>query len=365
MTIPVNRIDLTFRKHQNEYEAKALHILRSGWYVLGEENREFEREFSGYLGDGYVVGVGCGLDAITIALHVLGIGPGDEVVAQANTYIATVLGVTHNGAIPVFTEPDDNFAMVPERLEEKITPRTKAVLVTHLYGMMTPMDGIRSVCDRHGLILVEDCAQAHGCEWNGKKAGLFGDAGCFSFYPTKNLGAFGDGGAVVVKDPKQEERIRSYRNYGSDRPYHNAEAGVNSRLDELQAGLLRVRLSHLEEYNREKRRIAERYLKEIRNPLIRMPRQTDGAENVWHQFVIRCDRRDALRSFLQEKGIGTAIHYPVPPHLSEAYRPLGLSKGAFPLAERLADTVISIPSYFGLSEEEQTYIVDALNAFRT
>lgn len=364
MEIPANRIDLTFRKHRNEYEAKAIEVLRSGWYVLGEENREFEHDFSRFLGGGYVVGVGCGLDAISIALHVLGIGPGDEVAVQSNSYIATVLAVTRNGALPVFCEPDDNFAMDPERLETVITPRTKAVLVTHLYGMTTPMDGIRSVCDRHGLLLLEDCAQAHGCEWNGKKAGLFGDAGCFSFYPTKNLGAFGDGGAVVVKDPELAERIRVYRNYGSDRPYHNAETGVNSRLDELQAGLLRVRLSYLEEYNREKKRIAERYLKEIRNPMICLPVQTAGAENVWHQFVPRCDQRDALRSFLQERGIGTAIHYPIPPHLSEAYRFLGLKKGALPVAERLADTVLSIPSYFGLTEKEQTYVIDALNAFR-
>ncbi len=364
MQIPANRLDLTFRENQNEYEEKALSVLRSGWYVLGEENTAFEREFADFLGGGRVVGVGCGLDAITIALHTLGIGPGDEVVVQANTYIATVLAVTHNGATPVFSEPDDHFAMDPECLEKKITPRTKAVLVTHLYGMMTPMDGIRSVCDRHGLLLVEDCAQAHGCEWNGKKAGLFGEAGCFSFYPTKNLGAFGDGGAVVVQEPMLEENIRCYRNYGSDRPYHNAETGVNSRLDELQAGLLRVKLTHLDDFNRVKSEIAERYLREIRNPLIRLPQHVVGAKNVWHQFVIRCEQRDALRTYLQKKGIGTAIHYPVPPHLSEAYRSIGVLKGAFPVAERLADTVVSLPSYFGLTEEEQAYIIEALNAFR-
>ncbi|MBQ6118206.1 MAG: DegT/DnrJ/EryC1/StrS family aminotransferase, partial [Clostridia bacterium] len=290
-------------------------------------------------------------------------GPGDEVIVQSNTYIATVLAVTRNGAVPVFTEPDDNFAMDPERIEKKLSPRTKAVLVTHLYGMMTPMDGIREVCDRHGLPLAEDCAQAHGCAWRGKKAGLFGDAGCFSFYPTKNLGAFGDGGAVVTPDPATAERIRIYRNYGSDKLYHNIEAGVNSRLDELQAGLLRVRLSHLEAYNRTKRAIAERYLNEIRNPHLRLPKQISGAENIWHQFVIRCDRRDQLQAFLRKNDIETAIHYPIPPHLSEAYRHLGFTKGAFPAAEKLADTVLSIPSYFGLTEEEQTRVINALNAF--
>lgn len=363
MRILANRLDLTFQAHQIEYEKKALSVLRSGWYVLGKENLAFECEFSDFLGGGHVVGVGCGLDALTIALHMLGIGPGDEVIVQANTYIATVFSVTHNGATPVFCEPNDTFAIDSDRLEEKTTSRTKAILVTHLYGMMTPMDGVRSFCDRHGLLLVEDCAQAHGCEWNGTKAGLFGDAGCFSFYPTKNLGAFGDGGAVVVRDEKLAQRIYAYRNYGSNRPYHNAEVGINSRLDELQAGLLRVRLSHLESYNREKQRIAERYLKEIRNPQILLPKQIDGAVNVWHQFVIRCDRRDSLRFYLQENGIETAIHYPIPPHLSEAYRSLGLLKGSFPIAERLADTVISIPSFFGLSDEEQSHIINTLNAF--
>ena len=364
MPIPANRLDLTFQRHQTEYEEKALSVLRSGWYVLGEENRAFESEFSAFLGGGITVGVGCGLDAITIALHALGVGSGDEVVVQSNTYIATALAITRNGAVPVFSEPDDNFAMDPERIGEKLSPRTKAVLVTHLYGMMTPMDGIRAVCDRHGLLLAEDCAQAHGCAWRGKKAGLFGDAGCFSFYPTKNLGAFGDGGAVTTKNRETADRIRIYRNYGSDKPYHNAEAGVNSRLDELQAGLLRVRLSHLEEYNQAKKAIAERYLKEISNPLLRLPKQVPGAENVWHQFVIRCRQRDSLQTFLRQNGIETAIHYPIPPHLSEAYRCLGLKKGDLPQAEQLADTVLSIPSYFGLTEEEQTRVINALNAFR-
>lgn len=364
MPIPANRLDLTFQRHQTEYEEKALSVLRSGWYVLGTENRAFENEFSAFLGGGFTVGVGCGLDAITIALHTLGVGPGDEVVVQSNTYIATVLAVTRNGAVPVFTEPDDNFAMDPARIEQKLSPRTKAVLVTHLYGMMTPMDGIREVCDRHGLLLAEDCAQAHGCSWHGKKAGRFGDAGCFSFYPTKNLGAFGDGGAVVTPDSETAERIRTYRNYGSDKPYHNIEAGVNSRLDELQAGLLRVRLTHLKEFNLAKQAIAARYLNEIRNPLLCLPKQVPGAENIWHQFVIRCDRRDQLQAFLRKNGIETAIHYPIPPHLSEAYRHLGLQKGDLPQAERLADTVLSIPSYFGLTEEEQTRVINALNAFR-
>lgn len=363
MTIPANRLDLTFREHQSEYEEKALSVLRSGRYILGEENLAFEHEFSSFLGGGYTVGVACGLDAISIALHILGVKAGDEVIVQGNTYIATALAVTHNGAVPVFTEPAENFSMDPDRLEEAITPRTKAVLVTHLYGVMTPMDRIRAICDRHGLLLVEDCAQAHGCAWNGKKAGLFGDAGCFSFYPTKNLGAFGDGGAVVFQNAENADQTRIYRNYGSKDKNHNLTAGVNSRLDELQAGLLRVRLSHLESYNQTRRAIATRYLREVRNPLIQLPAELSGAWNVWHQFVVRCSRRDALQTFLYNKGIGTDIHYPVPPHLSPAYRSLGLQKGALPVTEKLADTVLSIPSFFGISPEEQTRVIDALNAF--
>ena len=364
MTIPSNRLDLTFQKYQNDLEAKAISVLRSGRYILGEETLAFEREFSDFLGGGYTVGVACGLDALTIALRILGVQDGDEVILQGNTYIATALAVTHNGAVPVFTEPDKNFGLDPDRLEEAISPRTKAVLVTHLYGIMTPMDRIRSLCDRYGLLLIEDCAQAHGCAWNGKKAGLFGDAGCFSFYPTKNLGAFGDGGAVVVRDPEIARQIRIYRNYGNDEKKRSLTAGVNSRLDELQAGLLRVRLSHLDEYNQTRRAVAERYLREIKNPLIRLPEALPGACNVWHQFVIRCDQRAALQNHLFKKGIGTDIHYPVPPHLSATYRSLGMQKGDLPVTEALAETVLSIPSYYGISEEEQAYVIDTLNAFR-
>ena len=363
MAIPANRLDLTFREHQIEYEAKALAVLRSGRYILGEENAAFEREFSAFLGGGHTVGVACGLDALTIALHILGVKDGDRVLVQGNTYIATALAVTRNGAVPVFTEPDENFGMDPKGLEEALCPGTKAVLVTHLYGMMTPMDEIRAFCDRHGLLLIEDCAQAHGCRWRGKAAGLFGDAGCFSFYPTKNLGAFGDGGAIVLQDEATAERVRIYRNYGSRDKNMNLTAGVNSRLDELQAGLLRVRLSHLAAYNEARRAVAARYLREIENPLIRLPEEVPGAWNVWHQFVVRCGRRDALRAFLAERGIGTDVHYPIPPHLSGAYRSLGLTRGALPVTERLADTVLSIPSFFGVTEEEQTKVIDALNAF--
>ena len=363
MHVPANSPEAVFRLNQTEYEAKAIEVLRSGRYILGEETRSFERGFSAFLGGGTTVGVASGLDALTIALHVLGVGPGDEVILQGNTYIATALAVSRCGAVPVFTDPDERFFMSPKNVAAAITPRTRAVLVTHLYGMMTPMDGLTSLAASAGLLLLEDCAQAHGCRWRGKKAGLFGDAGCFSFYPTKNLGAFGDGGAVVTKDETAAERMRAYRNYGSEKKYHNAEIGVNSRLDELQAGLLNVKLGHLDELNAIKRGIAERYLKELDNPAVILPAVIPGAENVWHQFVVRTAERDALRRHLAGRGIDTDIHYPIPPHLSGAYAFLGLGRGSLPVAEKLADTVLSLPSFVGMTGAEISAVVDAVNSF--
>ena len=364
MEIPANRLDRTFERHQTEYEAAALKVLRSGRYVLGEETAAFESEFAAYLGGGTCVGLASGLDALWIAFRLLGIGPGDEVLVQGNTYIATVMGITKNGATPVFAEPDAHFAMDPDALAPLLTDRTKAVLVTHLYGMMTPMAPIVRFCREHGLYLVEDCAQAHGAAYGGRKAGTFGDVGCFSFYPTKNLGCFGDGGAVWVRSPALAERFRTFRNYGSEKKYHNAEVGANSRLDELQAALLRVKLRHLDGLNAEKQRIAARNLREIENPQILLPEPAKGTVNVWHQFVVRCQRRGALADSLREQGIGTEIHYPIPPHLAEAYRYLGLSRGALPKTEALADTVLSVPSFIGLTEDEQTRVIRALNAFQ-
>lgn len=363
MKIMPNRMDRGYFKYQKEFEDKALEVLRSGWYVLGKEVSEFEKEFAHYTGAKYCVGLASGLDALWMAFRLLGIGQGDEVIVQGNTYIASVMGITMNGATPVFAEPDEHFGIDVDKIEDLITDRTKAILVVHLYGMASRMDRIVEICHKYNLRLVEDCAQSHGAYFDGKMTGTFGDIGCFSFYPSKNLGAFGDGGAVVVNDEKLANEFRIYRNYGSEKRYYNKVVGANSRLDELQAGLLRIRLSHMQELTDEKVAIAERYSREIKNHKIVLPELVDGATGVWHQYVVRCEARDKLISYLEDKGIGTIIHYPIPPHLAEAYAYLGYKPGTYPITEHLADTVLSIPMYNGMTEEEQTIVINALNEF--
>ena len=363
MEVFAARLDRTYRLHENEYEQKALEILRSGSYILGKELAAFEEAFAAYIGASYCVGLASGLDALRIAFRALGLGPGDEVIVQGNTFIAGVMGISDCGATPVFAEPDDCFGIDSASVEAHITPRTRAVLATHLYGMMTPMAQLEALCEKHGLILVEDCAQAHGAAWRGKKAGAFGKISCFSFYPTKNLGGFGDGGAVVTSDAALAQRIRIFRSYGSEKKYYNCMIGANSRLDELQAGLLNVRLRHLDGLNAERRDLARRYAEGIVNPLVRLPQPHPETENVWHQYVVRCARRDALQAFLEARGIHTLIHYPVPPHLSGAYRYLGLSRGSLPKTEALSETVLSLPLYNGMTREEQDYVTDAVNRF--
>lgn len=363
MKIMPNRMDRGFYRYQEEFEQKALEVLRSGWYVLGKEVSSFEEEFAAYTGGNYCVGLASGLDALWIAFRLLGIGAGDEVLVQGNTYIASVMGITMNGATPVFVEPDEYFGINVKELESKITDKTKVILVVHLYGIATPMDEIVSLCEKYHLKLVEDCAQSHGACYKGKMTGTFGDVGCFSFYPSKNLGAFGDGGAVVVKDEALAKEFKVFRNYGSEKRYYNKVVGTNSRLDEIQAGLLRVRLSHMEELTQEKIEIASRYTKGIHNPGIKLPQIPEGATCVYHQYVIRCEERDRLIEYLNEKEIGTIIHYPIPPHLAEAYRYLGHHEGDFPITEHLAKTVLSIPMYNGMTEEEQNVVIDALNRF--
>lgn len=363
MKIMPNRMDRGFYRYQEEFEKKALEVLRSGWYVLGKEVAAFEEEFAAYTGAKYCVGLASGLDALWLAFRVLNIKEGDEVIVQGNTYIASVMGITINGATPVFVEPDDYYQINPAKIEEKITDRTKAVLVVHLYGQASDMAPVVELCKKYKLRLVEDCAQSHGACFNGKMTGTFGDIGCFSFYPSKNLGAFGDGGAIVTDDEEIAKDMKVYRNYGSEKRYYNKVVGTNSRLDEIQAGLLRVRLSHLDDLTEEKRRIAARYFKELHNDKILLPRFIEGSTHVYHQFVIRCKERDELIAYLDEKEIGTIIHYPIPPHLAEAYRYLGFKEGDFPMTERLAKEVLSIPMYNGMTEEEQTYIIDAINGF--
>ncbi len=368
MKIMPNRMDRGFFAYQQEFEDKALAVLRSGWYILGKEVESFEKEFAAYIGSEYAVGLASGLDALQLAFRALGIGKGDEVIVHANTYIASVMGITMNGATPVFVEPDACYGPDPEKVEAAVTEKTKAILVVHLYGQACDMGAITKIAKRKGLKLVEDCAQSHGAKWGGRMTGTFGDIGCFSFYPSKNLGAFGDGGAITTDDEEIAKQIRILRNYGSEKRYYNQVVGVNSRLDEMQAGLLRVRLSHMEELTKEREWIASRYdkLLQPKNNCFEKPLRRENANHVFHQYVIRTKdaaTRERLIAYLNDNEIGTIIHYPIPPHLSEAYAYLGYEKGSFPITENYADTVLSIPMYNGMTEEEQGYVIGKLNAF--
>ena len=363
MKIDLNVLGRQFRLHQAEYEETAVRVLRSGWYILGPEVDAFEAEFAKFVGQKYCVGMNSGLDALTLSVRALGIGAGDEVIVPANTYIASVLAITENGAMPILVEPDEYFALDAERIEAAITDKTKAILVVHLYGQAAQMDRIRQIATKRHLYLIEDCAQSHGAVFDGTMTGAFSDAGCFSFYPTKNLGAFGDAGAVVTDDEALYEKLKMLRNYGSKVKYHNQLEGVNSRLDEMQAALLRVKLSHLPELTEERQRIAERYLTGIKNPRILLPKLREKANHVWHQFVVRVKARAEFQKYLEEHDIHTIIHYPVPPHLAECYARLGYRRGGFPITEQFANEVLSLPMFNGMTREEMKYIADTINNF--
>lgn len=364
LDIMPNRMDRSFYQYQDELEKKALEVLRSGWYILGNEVSRFEEEFAAYTGAKHCVGLASGLDALWIAFRLLNIGPGDEVIVQGNTYIASVMGITMNGATPVFVEPDEYYGIDADKIEEKITGKTKAVLVVHLYGMASQMDKIVEICKKHDLYLVEDCAQSHGACFNGQMTGTFGDIGCFSFYPSKNLGAYGDAGAIVTNNESLAKEFKIFRNYGSEKRYYNKVVGANSRLDELQAGLLRVKLKYLNEMNIEKEKIAKRYTEELNNSKIQLPMVRQDATCVWHQYVIKSNERERLIEYLEKEKIGTIIHYPIPPHLSEAYRYLGHQEGFLPVTEELAKQILSIPIYNGMKEEEQSRVIQAINMFK-
>lgn len=363
VNIMQNRLDRGFQTYREEFESKALEILRSGRYVLGTEVSSFEEEFAKYIGAKYCVGLANGLDALWLAFRILGIGKGDEVIVQGNTYIASVMGITINGATPIFVEPDKYFNIDTNKIEEKISERTKAILVVHLYGQASGMNEIVKLTKKYNLRLVEDCAQSHGACFENTMTGTFGDIGCFSFYPSKNIGAYGDAGAIVTNNKKIAEDFKMYRNYGSEKRYYNKVIGANSRLDELQAGLLRIRLKHIEEIRLERKRIAERYSIELQNEKFLLPEVRTGATAVWHQYVLRCKDRNRLIDYMKQAGIGTIIHYPIPPHLSEAYIYLGHKKGEFPITEQYAEEVLSIPMYNGFTEEEQSRVIKVLNSF--
>lgn len=364
MKILANRMDVSFLKHQEEYETAALEVLRSGWYVLGKNVNQFEDIFAQFHErDVFCASLASGLDALWIGVKLLGIGRGDEIIVQGNAYIASVMGITINGATPVFVDSDYDGQINVEQIEEYITPATKAIMVVHLYGQVTDMTRIVEICKKYHLKLIEDCAQAHGAMWNKQKVGTFGDIGCFSFYPTKNIGAFGDAGAIISHDKNLIEDVKVFRNYGSEKRYYNKMVGANSRLDEIQAALLQVRMKYYDEITFSRRKIAKRYIEGITNPNIQLPREREKSYAVWHQFVIRCKSRDQLKRYLEHNEIGSIIHYPIPPYKQEAYQYLGINSNNYPMANQLAEEVLSIPIYDGMTEEEQKYVIDVINQF--
>lgn len=360
-----NNLGRQYSLHAKEYEEKAIDVLRSGWYILGKEVNAFEEEWAKYIGTQYCVGVASGLDALWISFRLLDIHEGDEVIVCANAYIACVMGITMNGATPIFVEPDKYDNIDADKIEDAITTRTKAILAVHLFGQACDMTKIMDIAQKYNLKVVEDCAQSHGNKWEDKIVGSIGDIGCFSFYPSKGCGAFGDAGCITTNNKELADNFKIFRNYGSREKYQNEVVGANSRLDELQAGLLRVKLSHMKEFNKERNKIANRYLTEINNDLLRLPEIRPGADSSWHQFVVHVkdDKRNALINYLKEREIGTIIHYPIPPHLSNAYRYLGKKVGDYPIAEQYAREVVSLPMYNGMTDDEQSMVIDAINGF--
>lgn len=339
-------------------------VFTSSWYIEGKEDKAFEKAFAEYCDTKYCVGCGNGLDALMLALKALGIGAGDEVIVPSNTYIATALAVTYVGATPVMVEPDINtFLIDPALIEEKITAKSKAIMPVHLYGQACDMDPIMEIAGKHNLFVVEDCAQAHGATYKGKKVGSFGDAAGFSFYPGKNLGALGDGGAAVTNNKEIADKIRALGNYGSDYKYHHIYKGNNSRLDEMQAAFLLAKLPHLEKMNEERRRIADLYTSGINNPKIITPVVKEECKPVWHIYGVRCKERDALEKHLNDKGIGTNKHYPIPMHMQDCYKDLGIKQGELPIAEEISATELSLPMYYGMTDEQVQYVIDAINDF--
>jgi dTDP-4-amino-4,6-dideoxygalactose transaminase len=351
---------------RTEIDLAVRRVLESGRYVLGAEVESFEGEFAEFCGARHCVGVANGLDALYLGLSALGIGPGDEVVVPANTYIATWLAVSRCGARPVPVEPEPgSFNLDPDRVEAALTRRTRAILPVHLYGRPAELDRILDIGRRHAIPVLEDAAQAHGAAYRGRRIGAHGAAVAWSFYPTKNLGAFGDAGAVTTNSAELADRIRLARNYGSRIRDLNEVQGHNSRLDPMQAAILRVKLRHLDAWNARRREIAALYLRSIDNPQVACPAVPDGAEHAWHLFVVRASDRDGLRRGLAADGIETLVHYPVPPHLQKAYEMLEHGRGAFPIAERMAGEVLSLPMGPHTTPQEAQRVIDCVNGART
>ena len=339
-------------------------VLNNSWYIDGKEDERFEKEFADFCGVKYCIGCGNGLDALVLILKAYGISEGDEVIVPSNTFIATALAVSYTGAEPVFVEPTLEYYNIDvNRIEEKITSKTKAIIAVHLYGQPADMDSIISIAKKYNLKVIEDAAQAHGALYKGKRVGGIGDAAGFSFYPGKNLGALGDAGAVLTNNEEIAKRVRILSNYGSDYKYHHVLKGHNSRLDELQAAFLSAKLKCLDKVNANRRKTAEKYLEMINNAEIVLPYVEKKVCPVWHIFAIRCKRREELEKYLSESGIGTNKHYPIPIHLQKCYRDLGYKRGDFLIAEEISETELSLPLYYGMTDEECGYVIDKVNEF--
>ncbi len=363
MNVPFASLDPMHKQIRAEMLEKFAEVYDKGWFIQGDECAAFDKEFAAWNDVQYAVGVATGLDALYLCLKAMGIGAGDEVIVPSNTFIATALAVSYVGAKVVLVEPDEHtYNLCGKGLEEAVTPKTKAIIPVHLYGQPAEMDEIMAVARKHNLKVIEDCAQAHGALYKGKKVGTFGDVACFSFYPGKNLGALGDGGAVTTNDKALADAVRSLGNYGSTVKYHHKYLGTNSRLDEVQAGLLRIKLRHLHVYNAERDRLAKIYLENIDNPAIKLPVVGPDRTHIWHIFPIMTENRDALQKYLADRGIGTMCHYPIAIADQECYRAENLPR--LPLATAIAAHELSLPMYYGMTEEELRYVIDALNSYR-
>lgn len=361
MSVPFLDLKAAYLELKDSIDESVARVLSSGYYILGPEVEAFEADFARYCGASECIGLANGLDALILSLRALGIGLGDEVIVPSNTYIATWLAVSSVGASPVPVEPDPATHNIdPARLSQAVTSRTKAIIPVHLYGQPADMDSVLAVARRHGLSVIEDAAQAHGARYQGVRIGAHSDLVCWSFYPGKNLGALGDGGAVTTNRADLAEQLRMLRNYGSQKKYHNEVKGVNSRLDPVQAAVLGAKLKHLDEWTKRRQKIAETYFSAFCGTGLILPAVLVGTEPVWHLFVVRSPDRDGLQARLTEKGIGTLVHYPVPPHMQPAYADLGLAPQSLPLARQLADEVLSLPMGPHLTRDMQNTVIEAV-----
>ncbi len=364
MKVPFVDLQAQYRSLSAEVLPAITNVMERAAFILGQEVSDFEKDFAKFCGRKECVGVASGCDALLWAIKACGIGPGDEVITVANTYIATALAISFAGAKPVLVDcREDTYEIDPDAVRRAITPATKAILPVHLYGHPADMDPILKIAREHGLKVIEDTAQAHGATYHGRNCGAMGDVGCFSFYPGKNLGAYGDGGAVATDNPQIAELVRMYRNYGQPKKYYHDLIGWNSRLDTLQAAVLGVKLKHLESWNEARRRHAKRYGELLKDLPVVLPVESQGCRHVYHLFVIRCKDRDGLVDFLATKGVSCVIHYPVPVHLQKAYADLGYKPGAFPVTERVAKEIVSLPMYPELTEEQIGYVCESVRAF--